>query len=142
LIFNLTRKAKEKLMDPHINELTHEIIGSAIEVHRHLGPGLIEGAYRLALCRESFLRGLKFKQEDWLPFEYKGLRIKDVYRMDILVEDLVVVECKSVETLAPIHEAQLLTYLRVGGWRLGLLINFNVVVLKQGIRRRIMGYDN
>ncbi|HEX7296771.1 MAG TPA: GxxExxY protein [Pyrinomonadaceae bacterium] len=129
-------------MDPHINELTHEIIGSAIEVHRHLGPGLIEGSYRLALCRELFLRGIKFKQEDWLPFEYKGLRIEDVYRMDILVENLVVVECKSVEALAPIHDAQLLTYLRVGGWRVGLLINFNVVVLKQGIRRRIMGYDN
>jgi GxxExxY protein len=141
LIFNLTRKVKEKLMDPHINELTHEIIGSAIEVHRHLGPGLIESAYRIALCRELFLRGIKFKQEDWLPYKYKGLLIPEVYRMDILVENLVVVETKSVEQLAPIHEAQLLTYLRVGGWRIGLLINFNVVVLKQGIRRRILGYD-
>jgi len=129
-------------MDPHLNELTHEIIGSAIEVHRNLGPGLIESAYRLSLCRELFLRGIKFKQEDWLPFEYKGLRLPDVYRMDILVEDSVVVEVKSVEALAPIHEAQLLTYLRIGGWRIGLLINFNVVVLKQGIRRRIMGFDS
>ena len=94
-------------MDPHLNELTHEIIGSAIEVHRHLGPGLLESAYRLSLCRELFLRGIKFKQEDWLPFEYKGLRIEDVYRMDILVKNLVVVECKSVEALAPIHDAQL-----------------------------------
>lgn len=84
----------------------------------------------------------KFKQENWLGFDYKGLLISDVYRYDILVEDLVLVETKSVDQLAPIHEAQLLTYLRVGGWRLGLLINFNVVVLKQGIRRRIMGYDN
>ena len=65
-------------MDPHLNELTHEIIGSAIEVHRHLGPGLLESAYRLSLCRELFLRGIKFKQEDWLPFEYKGLRLPDV----------------------------------------------------------------
>jgi GxxExxY protein len=133
---------KEKLMDPHLNELTHEIIGSAIEVHRNLGPGLMESAYRLSLCRELFLRGIKFKQEDWLPFEYKGLRLPDVYRMDILVEDSVVVEVKTVEALAPIHEAQLLTYLRIGGWRIGLLINFNVVVLKQGIRRRIMGFDS
>jgi len=86
-----------------------------------------------------FLRGIKFKQEDWLPYKYKGLLIPEVYRMDILVENLVVVETKSVEQLAPIHEAQLLTYLRVGGWRIGLLINFNVVVLKQGIRRRILG---
>ena len=135
-------KKKEKLMDPHLNELTHEIIGSAIEVHRHLGPGLLESAYRLSLCRELFLRGIKFKQEDWLPFEYKGLRLPDVYRMDILVEDSVVVEVKAVEALAPIHEAQLLTYLQIGGWRIGLLFNFNVVVLKQGIRRRIMGFDS
>lgn len=129
------RKQKESLMNPHINELTHEIIGSAIEVHKHLGPGLMESAYRLSLCRELFLRGIKFKQEGWLPFEYMGLRISDVYRADIIVENLVVVETKSVDALAPIHEAQLLTYLRVGGWRLGLLINFNVTVLKQGIRR-------
>jgi len=129
-------------MDPHINDLTHEIIGGAIEVHRHLGPGLMESAYRLGLCRELFLRGIRFKQENWLGFDYKGLLISDVYRYDILVEHLVLVETKSVDQLAPIHEAQLLTYLRVGGWRLGLLINFNVLVLKQGIRRRIMGYDN
>jgi len=128
-------------MDPHLNELTYEIIGSAIDVHRTLGPGLMESAYRLSLCRELFLRGIKFKQEEWLPFEYKGLRLPDVFRMDILVENSVVIEVKSVEVLAPIHDAQLLTYLRIGGWRIGLLINFNVVVLKQGIRRRIMGFD-
>src|SRR4029077_19973383 len=87
-------------MDPHLNELTHEIIGSAIEVHRHLGPGLLESAYRLSLCRELFLRGIKFKQEDWLPFEYKGLRLPDVYRMNILVEDSVVVEVKAVEAFS------------------------------------------
>ena len=128
-------------MDPHLNELTYEVIGSAIEVHRNLGAGLIESAYRLSLCRELFLRGIKFKHEDWLPYEYKGLRLPDVYRMDILVENLIVVEVKAVEALAPIHEAQLLTYLRIGGWRIGLLINFNVVVLKHGIRRRILGFD-
>ncbi len=129
-------------MDPHLNELTHEIIGSAIEVHRHLGPGLLESAYRLCLCRELFIRGVSFKHENWLPVEYKGLELPCAYKMDIVVENLVAVECESVDVLTPIHEAQLLTYLRIGGWRLGLLINFNVVVLKNGIRRKIMGYDN
>jgi GxxExxY protein len=87
-------------------------------------------------------QGIRIKQSEDLPFEYKGLRIGRAYEMDILVENLVVVEVKSVDALAPIHEAQLLTYLRIGGWGVGLLINFNVVVLKQGIRRRIMGYDS
>ena len=129
-------------MDPHLNELTHEIIGSAIEVHRQLGPGLLESAYRLCLCRELSLRGFSFKHEHWLPVDYKGLELPCTYKVDIVVENLVVVECEAVEALAPIHEAELLTYLRIGGWRLGLLINFNVVVLKNGIRRKIMGYDN
>ncbi len=128
-------------MNPHINELTHEIIGSAIEVHRHLGPGLLESSYRHCLCRELFLRGVSFKQEEKLPLEYKGLKLKCGYKMDILVDNLVVVEVKSVDALAPIHDAQLLTYLRIGGWRVGLLINFNVVILKMGIHRKIVGYD-
>jgi GxxExxY protein len=125
-----------------INQLTHEIIGAAIEVHRRLGPGLLESAYRRCLCHELFLRGIKFKAEDPLPLEYKGLRLKRGYRVDIVVEGLVAVEVKSVERLAPIHDAQLLTYLRLGGWRLGLVINFNVEVLKKGIHRKILGYDN
>ena len=128
-------------MDSHINQLTHEVIGAAIEVHRKLGPGLLESAYRRCLCRELFLRGIRFKAEDPLPLEYKGIRLKRGYRVDIVVEDLVAVEVKSVEALAPIHDAQLLTYLRLGRWRLGLLINFNVEVLKKGIHRRILGYD-
>ena len=125
-------------MDPHLNELTHEIIGSAIEVHRTLGPGLLESSYRECLCRELLLRGVRFKREYPLPVDYKGIRLECGYRIDILVNDLVVVEIKAVEGLAPVHEAQLLTYLRLGGSRVGLLVNFNVVVLKDGIRRRVL----
>ena len=129
-------------MIPPINQLTHEVIGAAIEVHRKLGPGLLESAYRKCLCRELMLRGIPYKKEEPLPLEYKGIRLECGYRVDILVAGIVAVEVKSVEALAPIHEAQLLTYLRLGGWRVGLLINFNVVVLKNGIHRKIMGFDN
>ena len=125
-------------MIPHVNELTHEIIGAAIEVHRSLGPGLLESSYRECLCRELTLRGIGFRREYGLPVEYKGVRLECGYRIDILVADKVVVEIKAVEALAPVHEAQLLTYLRLGGWKVGLLINFNVLVLKDGIRRRIL----
>jgi GxxExxY protein len=88
------------------------------------------------------LRGIRFQDEDPLPLEYKGIHLKRGYRVDIVVESLVIVEVKSVDVLAPIHDAQLLTYLRLGGWRLGLLINFNVEVLKKGIHRKILGYDH
>ena len=125
-------------MIPHINELTYEIIGAAIEVHKLLGPGLLESAYRESLCRELSLRGISFRRECGVPLEYKGIRLDCGYRMDLLVQDLVVVEIKAIETLAPVHDAQLLTYLRVGGWKVGLLINFNVVVLKDGIHRKIL----
>ena len=125
-----------------INQLTHEIIGSAIEVHRKLGPGLLESAYRSCLCHELTLRNIQIKYEDPLPLQYKGLRLKRGYRVDIIVEGLVAVEVKSVAALAPIHDAQLLTYMRLGGWRLGLLLNFNVEVLKKGIHRKILGYDH
>ena len=125
-------------MNPHINELTHEVIGAAIEVHRTLGPGLLESSYRECLCRELSLRDIGFQREFGLPLQYKGIQIGCGYRLDVLVADLVVVEIKAVEGLAPIHDAQLLTYLRLGGWKVGLLINFNVVVLKDGIRRRIL----
>ena len=121
-----------------VNILTREIIGAAIEVHRHLGPGLLESAYQKCLMQELFLRGIRFKHECPLPLKYKGIRLDSGYRMDLLVEDAVVVEAKSVESLAKIHEAQLITYLRLGGWKVGLLINFNVDVLKHGIRRRVL----
>jgi GxxExxY protein len=125
-------------MEPHLNELTYRTIGAAIEVHRTLGPGLLESTYRECLCRELSLRGISFRRECGLPLEYKGIRLDCGYRIDLLVADLVVVEIKAIEMLAPVHDAQLLTYLRVGGWRVGLLINFNVVVLKDGIHRRVL----
>ena len=125
-------------MSPHLNDLTYETIGAAIEVHRTLGPGLLESSYRECLCRELLLRDIGFKREYGLPVQYKGIQLECGYRIDILVADLVVVEIKAVEKIAPVHEAQLLTYLRLGGWKVGLLINFNVVVLKQGIYRRVL----
>jgi len=125
-------------MDPHLNDLTYEIIGAAIEVHRALGPGLFESAYQACLCKELSLRGINFRTELPLPVEYKGVRLDCGYRIDVLVAELVVVEIKAVEALAPVHDAQLLTYLRLGGWKVGLLINFNVAVLKHGIHRRIL----
>ena len=125
-------------MDPHLNDLTYETIGAAIEVHRALGPGLLESAYQACLCRELSLRGINFQTELPLPVQYKGVRLDCGYRVDILVAELVVVELKTVEAIAPVHDAQLLTYLRLGGWKVGLLINFNVAVLKHGIHRRIL----
>ena len=125
-------------MNPHLNELTHEIVGAAIEVHRHLGPGLLESSYRECLCHELRLRRIKFRRECGLPLEYKGIRLDCGYRVDIVIQDQIAVELKCVQALLPVHEAQLLTYLRLGGWKVGLLINFNVPVLKDGIRRRVL----
>jgi GxxExxY protein len=125
-------------MPTHVNEITREVIGSAIEVHRCLGPGLLESAYRKCLAREFVLRGVPFRKEWPLPLEYKGIHLACGYKVDLLVADAVVIEVKSVEALAPIHVAQLLTYLRLGEWTVGLLINFNVAVLKDGIRRRVL----
>src|SRR2546423_5949732 len=100
-------------MTTPINQLTHEIIGAAIEVHRKLGPGLLESAYKERLCRELVLRGVPFERERPLPLEYKGIRLECGYRVDVVVRDLIAVEIKSVSALAPIHDAQLLTYLRM-----------------------------
>src|ERR1043166_2873256 len=105
-----------------LNLIKREVIGAAIEVHRQLGPGLLESSYRECLCRELLLRSIPFQREKPLPLEYKGIHLGCGYRLDLLVADCVVVEVKAIEALAPIHEAQLLTYLRIGGWRLGLLI--------------------
>jgi GxxExxY protein len=119
-------------------ELTRQIIGAAIEVHRELGPGLVESAYQACLARELALRDLPVEQEKPLPVEYKGLRLDCGYRLDFIVAGKVVVELKAVDTIHRIHEAQLLTYLKLTGCRVGLLINFNVPVLKDGIRRRVL----
>ena len=109
----------------NVNEITEATIGAAIEVHRALGPGLLESAYRQCLCHELHLRGLTFASERSLPVIYKGLRLDCGFRVDLIVAGAVVVEIKAVERLAPVHDAQLLTYLRLGGWKVGLLINFN-----------------
>jgi GxxExxY protein len=119
-------------------DLTGQIIGAAIEVHRALGPGLLESAYQACLAHELALRGLSFAQERSLPVEYKGIRLECGYRLDFVVADKVVVELKAVEALDPVHEAQLLTYLKLTGCRVGLLINFNVPVLKNGIKRMVL----
>jgi GxxExxY protein len=110
----------------------------AIEVHRNLGPGLLESAYHRCLARELQLQGVPFKSKWPLQLEYKGLQIPKTYNLDLLIADTVVVEIKSIAKLAPIHEAQLLTYMRLGGWHVGLLMNFNEIVLKDGIRRRVL----
>ena len=127
-------KPKKKLYE---QQITGEIIGAAIEVHRELGPGLLESSYEICLAREFELRGISFEFQMPLPMEYKGVRLDCGYRLDLLVSDAVIVEVKSVATLAPIHEAQVLTYLKLTGVKVGLLINFNGVVLKQGLRRLV-----
>jgi len=119
-------------------ELTRAIIGAAIEVHKLLGPGLLESAYEDCLCHELALRGIHFEKQKPIPLVYKGTKLECGFRLDLLVEGRVVVELKSVDGLGPIHEAIILTYLRLSGHQLGLLINFNVPVLKDGVRRFIM----
>jgi GxxExxY protein len=118
-------------------QLTRNIIGAAIEVHRELGPGLLESTYEVCLCREPELRGLTFEFQKPFPLQYKGVKLDCGYRLDLLVAGVVIIEIKAVEALAPIHEAQLLTYLKLTGVKIGLLINFNVAVLKAGIRRLV-----
>jgi len=120
-----------------INDLTGKVIGAAIEVHKALGPGLLESAYEECLCRELELRKFFFERQKELPVEYKGVKLDCGYRLDILVENRLIVELKACESLQPIHEAQLLTYLKLTGIKVGLLINFNVPVLKEGIKRLV-----
>ncbi|MDP2823257.1 MAG: GxxExxY protein [Sulfuritalea sp.] len=117
------------------SKLSGEVIGAAIEVHRFFGPGLLESAYELALEHELRIRGLAVERQKAVALKYKTIELGDGFRLDLLVDDNLVVEVKAVDSLLPIHEAQLLTYLRLSGKHLGLLINFNVPVLKTGIRR-------
>ena len=118
-----------------IGDLTGEVIGAAIEVHKTLGPGLLESTYEECLCRELELRKIPYERQKELPIEYKGLKLDCGYRLDILAANRLILELKACESLQPIHEAQLLTYLKLTGIKLGLLINFNVPMQKQGIRR-------
>ncbi|GJQ21883.1 MAG: hypothetical protein HBSIN02_22380 [Bacteroidia bacterium] len=119
------------------NTITERVIGAAIEVHKVLGPGLLESAYESALRKEMELQGLQVRHQVPLPVVYKGDRVELGYRIDLLVEERVIVEIKAVDALHDVHLAQILTYLKLSGRRLGLLINFNVARLKDGIRRVI-----
>jgi len=119
-------------------DLTEQILGAAIDVHRALGPGLLESAYQACMCRELSLRGIPFRSQVLLPVHYKGLDLDCGYRIDLVVNERAIVELKAVERFAPIHESQLLTYLRLSKIRVGLLINFNVPLLPKGIIRRVL----
>jgi len=129
---------KQELNDGLYADLTREIIGAAIEVHRHLGPGLFEHAYAECLCHELRLRGIPFIREVDLPISYKGIRLDWAYRADLIVDGKVIVELKAADGPVGVHEAQLLTYLRASRERVGLLINFSARVLRDGILRRVL----
>ena len=126
---------------PREDRITDKIIGAAIEVHRVLGPGLLESAYEECLCYELSLRELKFKRQVPLPVAYKGIKLACGYKMDLLVDDLVVVELKTVEGLLQVHSAQLLSYLRLSGKPVGLLINFNSPTIKSGLKRIVNNFS-
>ena len=125
-----------------LNQLTETIIGAAIEVHRALGPGLLESAYEACLAFELTQRGLKVEQQKPLPIIYREVNLDCGYRPDLLVEDAVIVEIKAVARLAPIHQAQLLSYLKLSGCKVGLLLNFNVEIMKSGIRRVVNNFPD
>jgi GxxExxY protein len=118
-----------------INQLSNKIIGAAVEVHKTVGPGLLESAYERCLCRELALRGISFKNQVPLPLVYKGEKLDCGYQMDLVVGNAIILELKSCEKIEPIHQAQLLTYLKLSGLNLGLLLNFNVPVMRDGIAR-------
>jgi GxxExxY protein len=120
--------------------LSHEVIGAAIEVHRILGPGLLESVYELALCKELWLRRISVERQVDVPIRYKGRSLDCSVRLDLLVQRNIIVEVKSIENISNIHKAQLLTYLRLQGLWLGLLINFNVEMLRDGVRRVLNGW--
>jgi GxxExxY protein len=125
---------------PRKDGLTESIIGACIEVHRVLGPGLLESAYEECLCHELVLQGMRYERQRNVPLEYKGMKLDCGYRLDLVVEEKVILEIKSIESLLPVHDAQLLTYLKLTGLTVGLLVNFHVPVLKSGIRRLVNNY--
>jgi GxxExxY protein len=130
-----TEDTEKKIRKMELNEITNQIIGCAIEVHRNLGPGLLESAYEECLAYELVKKDLKIKRQQPTPVVYKEIKLECGYRIDIIVENEVVIELKVVDALNPVHEAQILTYMKFSGKKLGLLINFNVTVLKNGIKR-------
>jgi GxxExxY protein len=122
-----------------LNELTEIVIGCAIEVHRSLGPGLLESTYEMCLCRELSLRNILFERQKPIPVIYKGVKLDCGYRADLIVDGRVLLEIKSIEQTSAIHDAQLLSYLKLSGMKVGLLINFNVRILTHGVHRKILG---
>ena len=132
-------RAIESIMD--INQLSNKIIGAAIEVHKTLGPGLLESAYEECLSHELGLRGLSYERQKPLPVKYKGQQLDCGYRLDIVADHAIILELKSCEKIEPIHKAQLLTYLRLSGLQLGLLLNFNMPVMRDGIVRMVNNLD-
>jgi len=124
-----------------MNDIREKVIGACIEIHRTLGPGLLESAYEECLCHELSLTGLWFDRQRSLPVVYKDVKLDCGYRLDVVVENQIILELKTVESLLPVHEAQLLTYLKLTGLTLGLLINFNVPALTQGLRRIVNKFD-
>jgi GxxExxY protein len=136
--WSVTAENAEFAENISINQLSNAVIGSAIEVHRALGPGLLESTYEMCLCHEFMLRKIPFERQKAIPVSYKGVELDCGYRADLLIASRLLIEIKSVDAIAAIHEAQLLSYLKLGGWKVGLLINFNVELLKSGIRRRVL----
>lgn len=133
-------ESAEMVEEKNLNGITESVIGAAIEVHRALGPGLLESAYEACLAFELAQRDLKVQQQAALPVVYRDVKLQCGYRLDLLVEDKVIVEVKAVDRLLPIHEAQLISYLKLSGCKVGLLMNFNVKVLKNGLRRVVNGF--
>jgi len=129
-------------MKDYLNKLSNEVIGAALEVHRDLGPGLLETTYELSLQHELSLRGLASQRQIVLPITYKDLTVPEAYRIDLLVENSLLIELKTVESLLPIHSAQLLTYLRMSGKNIGLLINFHNIRLTDGIKRLVHNFPS
>lgn len=125
-----------------MDKLTEKVIGIAIAMHRTLGPGLLESAYEQCLAYDISKAGIQFKRQVELPVRYKEVNIDCGYRVDFLIEDMLIVELKAVGAITPVHQAQILTYLRLSGCKVGLLINFNVKVLKDGIRRLVLDYKD
>ena len=129
-------------LEPWINALSERVIGAAIEVHRELGPGLLESIYEQALCRELQLGGVPFERQATLPASYKGELLDSFLRLDLVVSQTIIVELKAVDVILPIHEAQLLSYLKLAHKPLGLLINFHAPTLKQGLKRLIRSHPD
>ena len=135
----LTTEAQRHRENPESKDpRTSAVIGAAIEVHRHLGPGLLESAYEECLCHELHLRGIDFRRQVELPISYKGLKLDCGYKIDLVVRNEIILELKAVDHILPIHEAQLLTYMKLTDKNVGLLINFNVSLLTKGIVRMVL----